>query len=131
MRLQIGSLSQALSWVGSWPWGTVSQIGVPRKHCPLGINSSVIYPSETSLSYHLPRLSPGGFPQPFQSYHFLLLRQRIRIPTQREMLKKRLAPEAAAAVSWLDNLPLPPTLEGNAHTQGAHRGHENLNSFPC
>lgn len=31
-----------LSEVGRWPWGIASQIGVPRKPCPLGITPALL-----------------------------------------------------------------------------------------
>lgn len=59
-------------------------------------------------------------------------------------LLSKLSPPELNRIEWLPTAwerspscvvagqpPPAPTLEGNAHTQGAHRGHENLNSVPC
>lgn len=77
-----------LSEVGRWPWGIASQIGVPRKPCPLGITPALLIPSKKPLSSATQSYRQGGFHS---------LPKEPECPSQSGTQEEEAGPKAVAA----------------------------------
>lgn len=131
--------------MGRWPWGIASQIGVPRKPCPLGITPALLIPSKKPLSSATQSYRQGGFHS---------LPKEPECPSQSGTQEEEAGPKAVVlaqlsppklgmgwlptarqgrprcVVDGLTSVPATNACEGKPQTQQAHLGHENLNFFP-